>query len=249
MYIQYGNYRHAIGEASIVVSQQPEYQSGIAVAIRVRYDVAGRLQITDQGNLSANQAAMTAALAALESAYEVNGLDFGLYQDNGAPTQHVLLSNNSLGGNRVVMCPSYPRGNGAEYSTFRNYTLAVEGLIPNTFAGLIEWHETLDFSGGGPQVVWLECLTGDPQPQLVKEQTTFKARQSGSCLGNLGFVPAPDPLWPYALHADRTSIRLTNPERLGITGVVYRNYRTEWSYEFEDAAPLAGLPNFWGIES
>jgi hypothetical protein len=246
MFIQYGAYQHQIREATIVVSQQPEFRSGIEVGLRVRYDVAGRIQIDDQGDPLANQSAMTAALLSLEAAYAVNGFDFGLYQDDGSPTRHVLLSGATLGGNRVVMSPSYPRGNGAEYSTFRNYTLAIEGLIPNLFAGLIEWHETLEFSGGGPQLVWLEFLTGDPQPQLVKEQTTFKARQTGSSLGNLGFVPAPDPLWPASLHEDRTNIRLSNPERIGLTGIVYRNYRTEWSYEFEDAAPLDGLPNFWG---
>jgi hypothetical protein len=246
MYIQYGNYQHAIGEGALSVSQQAEYESGIATAVRVRFEVQGRIQIADQGSVLANQAAMTAALDPLEGAYLQNGLDFGLYQDDGTPTQHVLLNAATLGGTRVVTPVSYPVGRGAEYSTFRNYVVAVEGLIPNFYASIVEWKETLTFSGGGPEFIFLQTLNGPPQKQVLYQQTTYKASQQGAAVGNLAYPLPADPLWPYAIHPNRTVIDRSSPERVGATGIAFRHYRTSWSYSFEDVAPLIGDPNFWG---
>jgi hypothetical protein len=246
MYIQYGNYRHAIGEGALSVSQQAEYESGIPAAIRVRFEVQGRIQIADQGSPLANQAFMTAALDDLEAAYLQNGLDFGLYQDDGTPTQHVLLNAATLGGTRVITPVSYPVGRGAEYSTYRNYTVSIEGLLPNFYASIVQWKETLTFNGGGPEFIFLQTLNGLPQKQVLYQQTTYKASQRGSAVGNLAYPLPPDPLWPYAIHPNRTVIDRSSPERVGTTGIAFRHYQTTWSYSFEDVAPLVGDPNYWG---
>ncbi len=246
MYIQYGNYQHAVGEGALRVSKQSIYsRASTLTGVRLRYEVQGRLQIEDQGDPVANQAAMTLALAALEQAYAVDGHDFGLYQDDGSPTEHVLLSADTLGGIKVTSPVSYPAGRGAEYSTFRNYELAVEGVVPNLVAGVAEWREVIEWFGGGPEYVFLQTLTGPPQRQLLFEQTTYKATQSGYAVGSLGYVSPPAPLWPYALRPEACAVSQASPERMGPLNIAYCNFRTTWSYRFEDTAPLAGTPNFW----
>lgn len=247
MYLQYGSYQHQSGECWLTISQTAEETNGLLTGVRVRYDVSGRLQIADQGSPLANQAAMTPVIAALENAYSVNGLDFGMYQDDGTPTAHVLINAETLGGVQVIRPPSYNEGRGAEYSTFRNYQLSVQALLPNLFQGLIAWKEAIHLVGGGAKDVWLETLTGPPLKQTPVEQTTYRATQSGHATGLYGFINPSDPLWPYALHEERAMVTYSSPERFGASGiVVLRNYLTEWHYEFEDADPLLGLPNFWG---
>ncbi len=247
MYAQYGSYQHQIGEGSLTVSRETEYQSGIATAVRLRYRMQGRIQIADQGSLLANQSLMTAALNALETAYEINGLDFALYQDDGTPTVHGIESAATIGGTRVVTPVTYPIGRGAEYSTFRNYEVAVEALLPNVLVGLVSWSETLNFIGGGPAYAFLQTLTGPAVKQQLCEQTTYKATQSGMAIGAYSYPLPSDPLWPYALHPDRARITQVSPRRVGATGLIqFQNFQTHWSYEFEDTAPLVGQPNLWG---
>jgi hypothetical protein len=157
----------------------------------------------------------------------------------------VLLNATTLGGVKVTRPLCYPVGAGAEYSTFRNYELTVEGFVPNLVAGVIEWHETVRWSGGGSDYVFLQTLTGPPQKQLRFEQTTYKAVQSGHAVGNLSYVSPPGPLWPYALQPQACSVTQASPDRMGPLNIPYRNYRTDWTYSFEDTAPLFGTPNFW----
>lgn len=246
MYIQYGNYQHAIGEGAIRVTRRTEYsRANQLTGVRVRFEMQGRIQIDDTGDPLANQAAMTDALNGLEAAYAVDGYDFGLYEDDGTPTQHVLLNATTLGGVKVTSPLCYPVGAGAEYSTFRNYELAVEGFVPNVLAGVVDWQETVRWSGGGPDYVFLQTLAGPPQKQLRVEQTTYKAVQSGYAVGNLSYVSPPGPLWPYALQPMASSVTQASPERMGPLNIPYRNYRTTWTYSFEDVAPLFGAPNFW----
>src|SRR4029077_8154957 len=88
-------------------------------------------------------------IAALRSAYNVNGLDLGLYLDDGVtPTDHVLASSTTLGGTRVTAL-EFPNGSGAEYSTFRSYSITVEADTPDTSQNLLDFSETLSFAGTG----------------------------------------------------------------------------------------------------
>ena len=247
MYIQYGNYQHAPGEGALSILQRTEYStSGMVAGTRVRLELRGRLQIEDQGSDDANQAAMTEALAALELAYSVNGQDFGLYQDDGSPTEHVLRSAATVGGVKITQPVSYPVGRGAEYSTFRNYELAVEGFVPSLFATILDWRETVQWSGGGPQFVILQTLTGPPQKQLTSEQSVCRATQTGSAVGAFSYVAPSAPLWPDALVPEASSVSQVGPDREGPFGIPFFRYRTNWTYSFADPSPLVGAPNFWG---
>ena len=237
MFLKYRNYSHDAGETTIAISREGLFtENQVRYATRERWDISGRIQITDQGTEAANQTLMTTTLDALEAAYATGGGDIGLYQDSGAVTTHFLDSSATRGGTRIVQPVSYPDGRGAEYSTFRNYTVAIEGTTLDSSGALVFWTETLQFFGGGPQVGFLPCLTGPPQKQLLYQATTYKAMQTGRAIG-LGTYPAtPAPLWPSDehLHVKSNSKQLPADQS---------NQRiTTWAYQFESVAPLGGLP-------
>jgi hypothetical protein len=207
--------------------------------VRERWDIQGRLQAADQATLSA-------AITALETAYSVPGQDVGFYFDDGAPTTHLIRSADTIGGVRVVVPPGYPQGKGAEYSTFRGYAIALEAELADDRAGLLNWHETLGFKGGGPQFGFLEPINGLPQKQLLKQFTTFRATQSGEAVGYLGYPSPAAPIWPEAEHINQREIRYELPRRSGPpASASYTQFKVTWSYTFEDAGPLVGSPTPW----
>jgi hypothetical protein len=242
MYLKYGNYQHPANEASVVITKESVFtETGIVRGLRERWNIQGRLQAADP-------AALTAAIDALGAAYAIQAQDVGFYFDNGQLTSHYITSSATNGGVRVVVPPSFPEGKGAEYSTFRNYTIALEAewLDPN--ATLLAWHETIRFTGGGPQFGHLEPINGLPVKQLLKQATAFHATQSGEAVGYLAYPAPPQPIWPQAEHIDRREIRYELPRRMGqAASATYTQFKVSWSYFFEDAGPLLGLPTAWPI--
>src|SRR5262249_51742549 len=73
-----------------------------------------------------------------------------------------LISAVCQGGTRVVRGPSFPQGFGGEYSTYRTYSLAVEGDVPLRDDNIVLAHEeSLEFEGtGGPIRVWIPVARG-----------------------------------------------------------------------------------------
>jgi hypothetical protein len=240
MYLKYGTYQHAAGEASVVISKQGIFsEAGLPRGIRERWDIQGRLQ-------AASQAALTAAINALSAAYAVQGLNVGFYFDDGSPTSHQITSANTNGGVRVVVPPSFPEGKGAEYSTFRTYSLAIEAEWLDPAATLIGWNERLQFSGGGPQFAFLQPINGSPLKQLLRQQTPYRATQSGEATGCYSYPTPALPLWPDAEHIHQRALHYDLPKRMGPPGsATYTQYKVTWSYHFESATPLVGLPTSW----
>lgn len=240
MYLKYGNYQHAIGEASVSITRQGLFgEGGLPRGVRERWDVQGRLQTSDQASLSS-------AMATLTAAYSLQGQDVAFYFDNGQMSNHQITSSATLGGVRVVAPPSFPEGKGAEYSTYRSYTLALEAEWPDASDSLVSWNETLTFQGGGPQVAFLEPINGLPQKQLLKQATTFRVTQAGQAVGYRSYPLPAGPIWPAAEHLDRRMVRYDLPKRSGPPGnPAFTDYRVSWSYSFEDSGSLVALPTSW----
>src|SRR5690349_12222462 len=119
MILRYGSFAHDQNECAIVISKRAMYSPrGERTSIRETWHVTGIRH-------AASQSALTASLADLRNAYSINGRDAGLYLDDGAtPTDHLLVSAAAIGGVRVVVL-EFPKGDGAEYSTFRTYRLVL----------------------------------------------------------------------------------------------------------------------------
>ncbi|MGQ0637324.1 MAG: hypothetical protein ACT4QC_22175 [Planctomycetaceae bacterium] len=237
MFFRYGSYTHDQNECAIAIGKRAIFSPrGIRQALRETWHVTGIKH-------AASQAELTAALAAMRAAYSVNGLDAGLYLDDGATlTDHALFSSATLGGVRVVAL-DFPEGAGAEYSTFRTYRLTLEADFPDTAVNLLEYDESLSFEGtGGPRRVFLDVLEGLPQEQIGTQRTTYRAVQEGRAVGYAAYPTPPPPVWPGAELFDRRRIVLRVPERRGNQ---FARFTVEWHYAFESIVPLTGTPHIF----
>lgn len=234
MYLYYNGLWFDANEASIALERKRTYNAQYRMQVETHtWRVKGVRQ-------AASQAALTTAINTFES-YMQDGGSIGLYLDDMTTlTSHYLNNAATVGGTRVTLL-SYPTGDGAQYSTFRDYEFTVEGdFAPATYNLLqpLTFVETLTFTGGGPREIWVEVANGPPQRQTVTQQTTYKATQAGSAT-QLGVDPnIPGPIWPDYEHIDQRSISPTIKSGAGL------EWTRNWSYSFESDVPLLAVPHF-----
>lgn len=185
--------------------------------------------------------ALMVAVRAMESAYSVWYRDLGLY--DGSTVLMSLPNRGSLTGVKIVRPPAIPRGEGAQLTTFLDYTITATADYPaGSGTGLLRsFSETLAFSGGGPRRAVLECVNVPPQEQVLTAYTAYRATQTGQAVGMFAYPPVPAPLFPgkleVALQPAFGSPKLRNG--------VYTDFPVSWSYSFVSATPLVGFPNRW----
>ena len=241
MKLRYGTYTHDTGEATVAISRDPILnEAGEIVELRERWDVSGFLQAPSPSEL-------TSKIEALRNAYSVNGRNLSLIFDNGTATAHSIKTALTSGGTRVVSGPNFPIGDGAEYSTFRSYSIALEAILKfSNGESLISWQQTLTLIGGGPRFVHLQTLRGLPRKQFTAQSTPYRATQTGSAVGRFGYPPPAAPLFPADEQVDKRIIRPASPKRIGSGAYLdYTDYRIDWTYSFESDSPLNGLPGRW----
>ncbi len=239
MYLKYGNYSHPIAEADVVITRSPvRNEGGMVVGAKHVWQIHGFLQ-------AANQTALTAAILALEVAYDTDALDIGLFLDDNTPTAHILLSADCKGGTKTSPV-TYKEGKGAEYSTYRSYEITVEGETFNDEVNLMAFHESLTFGGGGPLDVFLQPINGLPIKQRVASNTPFTVIQDGMAIGRFGYPDPMNPIWPAAEHRNRRRLIKATPKRFGPVGAPeFWDFQINWHYEFESVLALNGEPNVW----
>jgi hypothetical protein len=238
MYLAYGSYTHAANEANVVISRQPMYaDGGIVRGYKETWRISGWLQADTTAEL-------TTAINALKVGYSVQGQNVGLYLDDGTLTSHYITSQLTNGGVRVVDGPSFPVGDGTEYVSHRRYEIALEAELLLLTVPILAFHESLSFSGGGPRDVHLQPLTGLPVKQRVAQATPYRVSQTGSAIGQFSYPFPPPPIWPVAEMRDQRRIEQKSPKRAGPIGYPYfTEFQIDWSYQFEAAIPLVGLPH------
>ena len=240
MHVRYGFYNHAPGEVSLSISKEHKRtNAGTIIARTIRWEMNGLLL-----NPSGDPAQMSARILALQAAYATDAKDLKLIMPDGSTdSQHVLLQSDVIGDVRVVHPPSFPSNEGAAYITAMPYRIVVEGDIPigNPITPLTAFTETVSFSGGGPRTGHLEPLVGRPIRQLLRQYTSFKAKQSGNAVGYRSYPDIPPPIWPTELVC-WPEFTYETPKR---TGFEYLEYSVSWSYEFASKFPLEGYPHVW----
>lgn len=226
MIFKYGTYAHANNEVSVTSTVRlAKTKRGETQSLKHTWNIQGVLQ-------AASQSSLTTALSTLDDAYDDDGNDAGLYLDDGTTKTNMFLdSSKSIGGVRVLQKPSYPVGEGAEYSTFRTFAIVLEADFLETRTSLLDFTERLDFSGtGGPRYVFLDVLNGPPQRQMVNQRTVARVVQSGSALGHGSWPNAPAPKFPDAELVDMRRVKLESPTNIKGTAI---EYRIDWQYTFE----------------
>ena len=239
-YLAYGSFAHDPGECSITIARSALAENGISYGYTERWAIQGRVQADTPG-------AVTAAILAREAAYKIPNQNLILYLGDGSASAHQINVAYTMGGVRTSNFVAYPVGRGAEYSTFRNFSVSVETDYLDPAVDLIAWTESITFAGGGPRTIWLEPLNGPPQQQLANEQTTFKATQTGEATGLFSYPFPPQPIWPFAEHVDQRRLSQTLPKRTGRgTAAFYSGYKISWAYQFESDSQLTGgAPTPW----
>lgn len=176
-------------------------------------------------------------------ALQVPYLDLVFKDDAGLVTSEVLKNAGSITGVRVTRGPDFTTTTGPEYCTIRSFSFTAEAEYPINANGLLllNFTESLAFSGGLPLYVHRLAINGPPQKQLVYPQTVYRVTQSGEAVGYTTTPLANPPKWPFALK-EAPDIGTRSPER---KGQGYQGYSISWTYRFESATPLLGAPSLW----
>jgi hypothetical protein len=239
VFLSYGSYTHEEFECTVAIdSRSVPNDAGQPYLTQTTWTITGQI-------IAADAAGVVAKMAALEAAYSAWFRDAALTTAAGVVCHH-LPNAGSYSGVRVVQPPSFPRGEGAQLSTFRDYAITLSADYP--IAGqnpLKAFQETLSFSGGGPQRAVLELLNGPPQEQVLKLFTAFRAVQAGSAVGAFGWPAVPPPLFPGK--EEVRSVPPGNPQRGSpkLVNGLYADFPVSWTYQFASGTPLVGSPNVW----
>ncbi len=174
-----------------------------------------------------------------------NYQNLGFYCDDGTLSGIFINNLASLTGLTVIDGPNFVNsvGIGPEYATLRsfNFKVMAEYILPGMQFELLNWTETLKFTGGGPLFVMKRALQGPPQRQRVCDQTEYCVEQSGEAEGLLAKPALPLPKWPSRQKMG-PGYTATSPHRAGRGR---KDYAVSWLYNFESEVPLIGAPTPW----
>jgi hypothetical protein len=240
MQLKWGSYGFEANTSLIATRREVLWNAGgQAYADRRSFDVQGVLT-------ASGQAALSIATAELEAALLVQNAALILYQDDGVtPSATFLLPTGSTTGVRVTRGPNFESTQGPEYATERKFTCTFEAeyALTSNRLTLLEFTESITFSGGGPLYSCVPALQGPPIRFRLYDQTPYRAIQKGSATGYLDYPVIPGPIWPAALK-QAPEITPTGPKR---QGQAHTGFVTSWVYEYESPFPLAGNPNVWSL--
>jgi hypothetical protein len=182
----------------------------------------------------------------LEAALKVPFQDLVLLGNDGSVLRR-LDNAGSVSGTRVVEGPDYPEFRGAELVNYQSFRFVVQATYPlGPGPVLVEFHETLDTSGGGGPIIGFQRpFNAKPIEVQLYPAVEGTAIQTGFATANgltpLSYPAEPGPLFPTALLKPKR-VRKSS-DRAGSKQYLCR---VEWEYEMGLASgPLTGAPNAW----
>lgn len=244
MIFSYYNLSQPQGSCRITIptAQIQRDQRGNIQSVRRVWNIEGEI-------IADTQAAITTALAQLESYYNRDGGDAILYLPDGTTSYHALRSRDTLGGVRSGFV-FYPDGDGVEYVNGRRWSLELSADYgPNGLGSgdnsLLSFNETVTITGnGGPEFVVRTTRNTKPIKQVVSQSTPYSATQSGTAVGYGAYPQVPPPIWPEALINPSSAITKTSPQQQGSgSGAFLSSYQLSWNYQFVSPTPLRGNPS------
>jgi hypothetical protein len=244
MILQYGSYRHGQNEVAISISSEElRTQSEVLYGFRQRWTLTAFPGLEDS-----TQQNLTADIQALVNAYSQDGGDLVLYLDDGVtPSAHTLRNANTLGGTHARPI-SFPTGTGAEYSTYRSYSMEVWGDVPLTGNNLLlEYEEHFETTGnGGPINVAIPVATS---PAIMQQTAAFSpvhATQSGRAKGLYAYPQPMQPIFPSLLVNQSVVIHYGSPR---LRRNSYYEFPVAWTYPYLTNIGLQSTPNFQPVQS
>ncbi len=224
----YGSYAFPANECWVTRSKRPNKRDDLGRVLTEIWTVviSGVRHGTDQTDIT-NQ------MLALEAAFSVGGQNFFLKQDDGSNSHVQLLTTGTVQNVGVqVVLVDFPVGDGAEYSTYRSYTIQLEAEYYRTGSGqneLLEFEETFRTEGGGEDWVFFTCPEGPPVRQTRAQSTPYRMYQEGHAVGLTSFPEISPPVAPGQIHDPETRIIRT-------ANALAQRWTVAWSYSFEDSS-------------
>lgn len=248
--IEYGTFTFTQDEPSLTVEKTVEYsESSAQERERARISFNGKVQ----GSTTEGVVAQVDAL--LGAAY---GVDQNLLVKNGtAVISHMsYYSGSCLKGPRCTGI-SFPEATGAELAAggVRTYRLEFEAITEKaspTYGNVVNFRETLSFSGGSALYQVLDTIEGTAEVWQVTTQSAWRATQEGEATGRTSHPTPVAAIWPtYRVDnngAERDSPTMVECNTDG-TAATKRMYRTRWRYEYAASSNVfsGGTPHDWYI--
>jgi len=225
VYIKYGSFSLLGYEASLSVRVEAVRSSlGFNTTRMVRFDIDGELVNTDQY-------AVTTRLSAIQSAFNIDYQDIGLYHDNNSPTVHVLANGgDNLTGNKVLYA-EYPQTKDGEYVTGRKFKIGIGAEIYASETNILEYKDTITYKGnGGPVWKWIDNPWWGYYPVMVAPRSLQTITHEGYVVGMLGYELPPTPFFspPFEDNVKRV-VQFIGPDRYPRANI---GYRTNWVYTY-----------------
>lgn len=172
------------------------------------------------------QAALSAAISALEGATANQGLDLVLRKDDASASPHALNSAASIGGVSYTP-PRYPGNDPTEFATGRRWEFSASATFTDFGAGqILDHRETVEISGGFPRYVYTETTAGPVIKTQVAAITKGTLIQSGTIVGRDQHFPLPAQLYPSLYDPNDSNASVATPlMRNGVPYGYQRNYR------------------------
>lgn len=236
MIFKYGDYSHDVDEVMVRTSVQwivDKFNRRMGDIIE--YTIVGVKKVDDDADPEITKQNLTDALYDLTEAYNIDYQDFGLYQDDGVtPTRHVVFNEETFGGVKVVVPPSFingPWGGRVEYTNSRTFFLVIRAEI-RVGDGLYSLKQKLTVKGtGGPKWRYSPKITGSPDAQTLQTATSFWYIQEGEAVGRSDFPVPADVLFPLIEHGEMRVVEYTDAQDIVVGGA--EMYGSAWQYAME----------------
>ena len=237
------------GTAGSVVYSFNANTTAMQIGLQIGYDGRGRLdqekqtwQVTTtvqttEITIAAAQVDLTSKISAVVSAMNNANGTLTLYNDNGTTKSYHEVTNCRTSDF------SFPSGVGAQYANQRTIVITVNGYSDEVKTDkIIEFNETIQFSGGGGRYVVLETISSAPSRFQQNASTVYRATQSGNAVGRDSYPTVPEPKFAVALLEQNPQILKSH--RYTQTGE--ERYSISWSYSFASPTALENTdPNKW----
>jgi len=239
MYLRIGGTLRPFVEADVEPSYQPFYDGQRRIyKTGVTMRVSGRIV----QNESPTQAGMTALIQTLQQQLSAPRPDIVLLGDDGStPSAISLYASNCVSGPEVREL-TLPSNAGKLYLTSCPYSFTVYGEVTaGSGSTILEFMEAIQDAGtGGYEIVHVGGAINPPERQIGQQYTPYRYTQQGFAVGAFGYPVIPPPIWPGALKRPRPQVMYEGPQ---IIGPIPQNFRVSWSYEYESAYELFGIPH------
>lgn len=244
MKISYRGYQFPLGSAAVTITADTIRNAAmVPLSVMRRWTFNVMLVGTSVANVHSK-------VTACYNAFAVDNGDL-LWLSPTGQQLHALRSIDTLGGVRITAPVAFPETKGPNGVTFRVLSITAEAECPVTASAalLMDFQESLEFSGGGPRYAMIETHTGTPVRQQTRAKTIYRATQSGTATGYMAepvIAAIAPPLWPNAMNEPKGRISRSGPQRRGYGAQRrYTAYTVTWQYDFESATPLSGNPHLW----